>query len=321
MGPLLARNAEDRADRVGERALVDRLVAALGAACPPPPRGPGSDCAALETRGERSFRVVTVDGVVFGRHFDLSTPAEAAGRKLVHRNLSDLAAAGARPSDAVLAIVAGGDVAASWLEAFAGGAGKAASEAGLDIVGGDVARGPEGHLAAHLTATGFSHRVLARQGAAPGDVLLVTGRLGGSRLGRHLSFSARLAEGEWLCGQPSVKACTDLSDGLATDLPGLLGRALGATIDLAAVPVSDDARRLARNDGVPAEEHAWTDGEDHELLLAVDPAYADWVEAEFRRAFPATPLSRIGAVEAQPGLRDVRGGRIPAGGFSHFGPG
>lgn len=320
MGPILARNPDDRADRVGERALVGRLVAALGAACPPAPRGPGSDCAALETRGERLYRIVTVDGVVFGRHFDLSSPAEAVGRKLVHRNLSDLAAAGARPSDALLALVAGGDVATPWLEAFARGVGRAAAEAGLEIVGGDVARGPEGHLAAHLSVTGFAHRVLARQGARAGDSLLVTGRLGGSRLGHHLAFSARLAEGEWLCGQAAVTACTDISDGLATDLPGLLGPALGATVDLAAVPVSEDARRLARADGVPAEEHAWVDGEDHELLFAVEADAADWLEAEFRRAFPATPLTRLGSVEAGPGVRDARGGRVPTGGFGHFGP-
>ncbi len=319
MGPV-ARRPEDRLDRLGERELVRRIVAALGAACPPAPRGPGSDCAALETAGERRYRIATVDGVLLGRHFDLSTPAEAAGRKLVHRNLSDLAAAGARPSDGLLTLVAGGDLSAEWLEAFARGAGAAAADAGLEIVGGDVARGPDGHLAAHLAVTGFAHRVLARQGARAGDALLVTGALGGSRLGRHLAFAARLAEGEWLCGQAAVTACTDLSDGLAADLPGLLGT-LGATIDLAALPVSDAARRLAASDGVPAEEHAWRDGEDHELLFAVEPGMADWVESAFRAAFPATPLTRLGVVERDGGVRDKQGRAPTGGGFSHFGPG
>lgn len=317
MGPV-ARRPEDRLDRLGERELVARLVAALGTACPPAPRGPGSDCAAMEAASERRYRIATVDGVLLGRHFDLSAPAEAAGRKLVHRNLSDLAAAGARPSDGLLTLVAGGDLSADWLEAFARGAGAAAAAAGLEIVGGDVARGPDGHLAAHLAVTGFAHRILARQGARPGDVLFVTGLLGGSRLGRHLTFSARLAEGEWLCGQPAVTACTDISDGLATDLPGLLGR-LGATVDLAAVPVSPDARRLSASDGVPAEEHAWVDGEDHELLFAAEAGMADWIESAFRETFPGTPLSRLGRVDREAGLRDPRGGAIPGGGFSHFG--
>ncbi len=317
MGPL-ARQPGDRADGIGERALVSRLVDALGAACPPAPRGPGSDCAALETAGERRYRVVTADGVLLGRHFDPMAPAEAVGHKLVHRNLSDLAAAGAAPSDALLTLVAGGDVSLAWLEALARGVGEAARRAGLEVVGGDVARGPDGHVAAHLSATGFAHRVLARQGARPGDILFVTGELGGSRLGRHLSFEARLAEGEWLCGQPAVNACTDLSDGLATDLPGLLGPALGARVDLAATPVAEAAARLARSDGIPALEHAWCDGEDHELLFATEPAQADWIEARFRRTFPSTRLARLGEVTADPGVADVGGEPVPKGGFSHF---
>lgn len=318
MGPL-ARQPADRVDGVGERALVARLVDALGAACPPAPRGPGSDCAALETAGERRYRIVTADGVLLGRHFDPMAPAEAVGHKLVHRNLSDLAAAGARPSDALLTLVAGGDVSLAWLEALARGIGAAASRAGLEVVGGDVARGPDGHLAAHLAATGFAHRVLARQGAQPGDILFVTGALGGSRLGRHLAFEARLAEGEWLCGQAAAHACTDLSDGLAADLPGLLGPALGARVDLGATPIAEAASRLGKSDGIPALEHAWCDGEDHELLFAVEPSQADWVEAQFRRTFPSTPLARLGEVTGDPVIADRGGKAIPKGGFSHFG--
>lgn len=319
MGPV-ARQPEGRADRVGERELVARLVAALGAACPPAPRGPGSDCAALETAGERRYRIATADGVVLGRHFDVTAAAEAVGHKLVHRNLSDLAAAGARPSDALLTLVAGGDISLAWLEAFARGVGVAAQRAGLEVVGGDVARGPDGHLAAHLAATGFAHRVLARQGAGPGDALFVTGELGGSRLGRHLTFEARLAEGEWICGQAAASACTDISDGLATDLPGLLGPRLGARVDLEATPVSAAATLLGKSDGVPALEHAWKDGEDHELLFAVEGAQADWVEAQFRKAFPATRLTRLGEVRPEPGVFDRAGKAVPLGGFSHFGP-
>lgn len=318
MGPV-ARQPEDRADRVGERELVARLVTALGPACPPAPRGPGSDCAAREAGQERGYRIATVDGVLLGRHFDVTSPAAAVGHKLVHRNLSDLAAAGARPSDALLTVVAGGDISLGWLEAFARGLGEAALRAGLEVTGGDVARGPDGHLAAHLAATGFAHRVLARQGARPGDVLLVTGELGGSRLGRHLAFEARLAEGEWLCGQAAVTACTDVSDGLATDLRGLLGPALGARVDLAATPVAEAAARLGKSDGIPALEHAWCDGEDHELLFAVDPAQADWVEARFREAFPSTRLTRLGEVTGDPGIIDRAGSAVPRGGFSHFG--
>jgi len=318
--PAVAREPIDRADTLGERALIARIVGALGAACPRPPRGPGGDCAHLATDGGRLFRVATVDGVLLGRHFDASTPPEAAGRKLVHRNLSDLAAAGARPSDALLTLVLGGDTSLAWLEAFAAGIGRAAHAAGLEVVGGDVARGPDGHIAAHLATTGFAHRVLTRGTARPGDVLLVTGALGGSRLGHHLTFTARLAEGEWLCGQGAVTACTDLSDGLARDLPGLLAAGQGARIDLASTPIADAARKLSASDGIPAVEHAWCDGEDHELLFAVEPDRVDWIERAFRETFPATALTRLGEVTDQPGVSDTRAGTVPRGGHSHFGP-
>lgn len=320
MSGVFARQTNDRIDQQSERDLIAQLLNAMGVACPAAPRGPGSDCAALSTDGERSYRIASVDGVVFGRHFDLSTTPEAVGHKLVHRNLSDLAAAGAKPSDALLSLVLGGDVASPWLTAFARSVGKAAYEAGLEVVGGDVARGPEGHLAAHLAITGFAHRILARQGSQPGDILFVTGQLGGSRLGHHLSFRARLAEGEWLCGQADVHACTDLSDGLATDLPGLLGTTLGATINQASLPLAESARKLSKSDGIPAEEHAWVDGEDYELLFSVAANTADWLETNFRATFPHTHLTRIGVITAELGLREVTGATLPRQGFQHFGP-
>jgi len=319
--PPLAREASDRADQLGERELIARIVAALGRACPPAPRGPGGDCAHLPTAGERLFRVATVDGVVLGRHFDATAAPAAVGHKLAHRNLSDLAAAGARPSDALLTVVIGGDTSVAWLTAFAEGLGQAAHAAGLEVVGGDIARGPDGHVAAHLATTGFAHRVLTRGTARAGDALLVTGALGGSRLGHHLAFRARLAEGEWLCGQASVTACTDLSDGLAKDLPGVLGAGQGAQVDLAATPVAEAARRLAASDGVPALEHAWCDGEDHELLFTVEAGSADWIERCFREAFPGTALTRLGVVNDAGDVRDSRGAPVPRGGHSHFGPG
>ena len=315
----IARETTDSANHLGERELIDRIITALSVACPIAPRGPGGDCAHLTTNTDRHYRVVTVDGVILGRHFDLSTAPEAAGRKLIHRNLSDLAAAGAHPSDALLSFVIGGDVSVQWLEAFAHGAGKAAHAAGLEIVGGDIARGPDGHIAAHLSTTGFAHRILTRGQANVGDILFVTGKLGGSRLGHHLHFTARTVEGEWLCGQPAVTACTDLSDGLAKDLPGLLAKSQGAAIDLSNTPISEAAEKLSKSDGIPAFEHAWCDGEDYELLFAVEASRADWLESHFAKTFPQTPVQRLGIITADTGLSDTRGAKLPQGGHSHFG--
>lgn len=319
MGALTTQ-ADRSVARLSEEEVIRRVVQALADACPPFPEGPGGDCAILPVAGGRAHRASTIDSVLLGRHFDLACPGARAGAKLVNRNLSDLAAAGAAPSDGLLSLLLGADVDATWLEDFAHGAGRAAAKAGLRIVGGDVCRAPAGTFAATLALQGFSHRVLTRRMARPGDILFVTGQLGGSIYGRHLDFTPRLLEGEWLCGHGEVTACTDLSDGLAKDLPGLLGPKVDARVDLGALPVSDAARALAKADGRPATEHALEDGEDYELLFAVEGARADWLETEFRKAFPATDLTRLGLVESGEGrLVSLADGRpVAARGFGHF---
>jgi len=285
--------------KLTEEEIIRRVVQSLAEAAPAFPEGPGGDCAHLPTTGGRSIRASTIDSVILGRHFDAACDGIRAGAKLVNRNLSDLAAAGAVPSDALLSLVIGPDVDATWLTDFAHGAGRAAAKAGLRIVGGDICRGAHGSFLGTLAVQGFAHRILTRKTAAPGDALFVTGQLGG--------------HGE-------VTACTDLSDGLAKDLPGLLGPKLDARIDVASLPVSDAAKSLAKSDGKPVLEHALQDGEDYELLFAVSADRADLLEASFRKAFPLTPLTRLGTVEAGTGLaRDLADGEpIKVRGFGHF---
>lgn len=318
---VFTKQSELSVGRLTETDLIARIVDTLADACPPFPAGPGGDCAVLPSGHERAFRVSTIDSVVFGRHFDVSCPGAKAGAKLIQRNLSDLAAAGATPGDALLSILMGPDVDARWLEDFAHGAGRAAAQAGLQLVGGDVCRTQPGTFSATLAVQGFADRALTRRTAQAGDVLFVTGELGGSIYGHHLSFKARLAEGNWLCAQPDVTACTDLSDGLAKDLPGLLGPKLDALVDLGKIPVSEAATKLARNDGKPTLEHALQDGEDYELLFAVRADRADLVEALFTKAFPGTKLTAIGTVAKGAGKFCDAADQQPikAQGFSHFG--
>jgi len=321
MGALTTQ-ADRSVAKLTEEEIIRRVVQALGVAAPPFPEGPGGDCAILDTtRGGRRYRTSTVDSVLLGRHFDAACAGHRAGAKLVNRNLSDLAAAGATPADGLLSLLLGPDVDVSWLEDFAHGAGQAAAKAGLNLVGGDICRAPAGMFAGTLALQGFAHRVLTRRTASVGDALFVTGQLGGSLYGHHLDFTPRLAEGEWLCGQGEVTACTDLSDGLAKDLPGLLGPKLDARVDLTSLPLSNAAQALAKADGKPAHEHALTDGEDYELLFTVATDRADFLERAFRQAFPHTPLTRLGATEAGSGrLLDLATGEpVKAKGFGHFG--
>ncbi len=303
-----------------EEEIIRRVTANLGQACPPFPAGPGGDCAIFEETVARKFRVSTVDSVILGRHFDSSTAGALAGAKLVKRNLSDLAAAGAIPSDALLSLLLGPDVECDWLEDFARGVGDTALKFGIKCVGGDICRVEAGTFAATLSVQGFAHRILTRKTANVGDVIFVTGKLGGSIKGHHLNFEPRLTEGEWLNAQSTVTACTDLSDGMAKDLSGLTNTTQDAVIDLASLPISDAAHQSSKADGKPAVEHALQDGEDYELLFTVQAQQADLLEANFKKQFPQTPLKSIGIISPGTGLIKSRtdGAVITSRGFGHF---
>lgn len=303
-----------------EEEIIRRVTTQLGQACPPFPAGPGGDCAIFEETVPRKFRVSTVDSVILGRHFDSSTAGMLAGAKLVNRNLSDLAAAGAIPSDGLLSLLIGPDVDIEWLEDFAHGVSKAALQHGLQCVGGDICRVQAGTFAATLAVQGFAHRIQTRKTANNRDKIFVTGKLGGSIYGHHLNFQPRLAEGEWLNAQSVVTACTDLSDGIAKDLAGLINTTQDALIDLASLPISDAAQQLANADGVPAIEHALRDGEDYELLFTVQAQQADLLESNFKKKFPGTGLTCLGEVSSGDGQikSQADGSVIKQKGFGHF---
>lgn len=276
----------DSVASLGERRLIGEIRRWLGSASPPAPFGIGDDCAVLP--GMRGRLLLTVDPVVHGRHFDDSVPARSVGAKLLKRNLSDLAAMGGRPAAAVVAIALDPRVRLSWLEGFYRGLAASARRFRVPLVGGDVAQA-DGTLVASLTLLGrpAGSRVLTRTGARMGDLIYVTGALGGSRRsGRHHSFPPRLAEGAWLARQRQVRAMMDLSDGLAKDLPCLTPPGAEPSVFAATLP---------KNRGASLEA-ALGEGEDFELLFALarrsDSAA---FEQAWRRAFPRTRLSRIGA--------------------------
>jgi len=142
--------------KLTEEEIIRRVVQSLADAAPAFPEGPGGDCAHLPTTGGRSIRASTIDSVILGRHFDAACDGIRAGAKLVNRNLSDLAAAGATPSDALLSLVIGPDVDATWLTDFAHGAGRAAAKAGCgDAPDSRASKSSEPQLLAAATAVGM----------------------------------------------------------------------------------------------------------------------------------------------------------------------
>lgn len=269
----------------GEEKLIRAIQGWLGAASPQAPFGIGDDCAVLPP--SRGRQLITVDPVIYGRHFDDSVPPAAVGAKLLKRNLSDLAAMGGRPSAAVLALTLDPAVRLQWLRQFYRGLAACALAFRVPIVGGDIAQA-DGVLAASLTLLGDATgpRTITRTGARLGDRIYVTGRLGGSlRTGHHYRFQPRLREGAWLARRREVKAMMDVSDGLAKDLHALTPA--GAVPELFAAS-------LPRRRGVTVRE-ALSDGEDYELVFAVRAtAAAVTLEREWRRTFPRVPLNCIG---------------------------
>ena len=284
MSPF-TKNFRDSVAALGEEKLIACIRRWLGSASPRAPFGIGDDCAVLPAA--RGRQLITVDPVVYGRHFDSTVPPRAAGAKLLKRNLSDLAAMGGRPTAAVLALTLDAWTSLHWIEQFYRGLAACARQYRVSIVGGDVAQA-DGILSASLTLLGRAAgtRVVTRTGARKDDWIYVTGRLGGSRSsGHHFTFIPRLAEGAWLARHAAVRAMMDVSDGLAKDLPALTPRGARPALDSAAIPHRAGATLAA----------ALGEGEDYELAFVLARA-ANRVAFErgWRKAFPRTRLTRIG---------------------------
>lgn len=289
-------------------------------------QGPGvlvgiGDDAAVLAAGDEPW-VVACDPVVEGVHFDPGTAPRWIAHKAVHRNLSDLAAMGARPRYLVASLLLPAGTAVRTRNALSAGLERAAREAGCAVVGGDVAV-TGGPLSVTITALGsLPGRALTRDAARVGDTIHVTGPLGGSRAGRHLRFRARIDAGLWLAQQAGVGAVMDVSDGLAIDLRTLCvaSRVAGAVLDAARIPLHRDARRAAAGgSGRTALEHALGDGEDHELLFTVRRGVVlAWGEAVLG-AGAEVPIGEIGD-RAGLRLRDPSGVESSLGaplGFQH----
>jgi thiamine-monophosphate kinase len=230
--------------------------------------GIGDDLAALNwPAGE--LALVGVDQVIDGVHFDSTVHSlNQIGRKAMNRNLSDCAAMGCLPAAAVAAVALPRDFSMDRAKELCEGLRQAGEAFECPIVGGDTATW-DGKLVLSVTILGRSAGVkpVSRNGARAGDGIFVTGVLGGSILGRHLTFEPRVKLGREIA--PVATAMIDISDGLSRDLGHVChGSGVGAIIESGLVPIHADAVELSRRDGVSALDHALNDGESYELIFS-----------------------------------------------------
>ena len=250
--------------------------------------GAGDDCAVIGSPRAARWSLLKADAVVEGVHFLRADDPRRVGWKALCRAISDIAAMGGEPRHALITIAVSRDDDVSRVRGLYAGLRRAARKFGVSIVGGETSRSP-GPMFVNVALTGTVERTrcVLRSGARPGDALFVTGKLGGSRSGKHLDFIPRLAEARWLVKNFRVRAMMDLSDALAADLPRLaLASGCGFALDESRIPITRGCT-LAQ---------ALGDGEDFELLLALAPEEAAALEPKWCRAFPKLPLTQIGHI-------------------------
>lgn len=314
----------------GEFELIERFFTGRGAARGDVRLGVGDDAAILAPRAGAEL-VLALDTIVAGVHFPTDTDGRFVGHRALAVNLSDLAAMGAEPAWALLALtLPAADEA--WLGGFASGFDELARRFGLALVGGDTTRGP---LAASVTIAGWvpAGAAIRRSGARPGDDVWISGTPGDAGAGLAILQGRLAAQGavreellrRFLLPEPRVglgqalrgiaTACIDVSDALAGDLAKLCrASGVGAEIDTAPLPRS--AALVAAAGEAAALRFALSAGDDYELLFTAPAAARSRIET----LDAATSVRRIGAIVATPGLRLHGAGweRETVHGFDHF---
>lgn len=309
--------------------LIERYFRGCGARRADVRVGVGDDAAILECPAGAEL-VAAVDSLVDGVHFPHGSPPASIGHRALAVNLSDLAAMGARPAWALLALTLP-QAEESWLSEFAAGMAALARAHEVAIVGGDTTRGP---LCVTVEVLGHVPRscALLRSGGRAGDALFVSGTPGDAAAGlaieqgkltalgetaaylreRFLYPAPRLALGEGL--RRYASACIDVSDGLLGDAAKLAGASgCGVEIEYERLPLSAALEGTLGTER--ARELALAGGDDYELLFSVRPAQVGRLLAELPPE--RWGYARIGALRENPGADVLRDGAVMS--FSHSG--
>ena len=305
-----------RLSQIGELGLIQRTKKILGDD-PRVLRGIGDDAAVLPFT-KKEHLLFTIDAIREGTHFALkkvplypqkATPFQI-GWKALGVNLSDIAAMGGIPLYAVVSLGARKGDPVSFYDQITLGIKTLAKLFDVAIVGGDTDRSEKLEITVSMIGTVEKERCILRSTARAGDVILVTGTLGGSRRGKHLSFMPRVKEARVLTQHFRLTSMIDLSDGLAGDLAQICREShVGAIVEKEHIPILKGTTLHS----------ALNDGEDFELLFTLSPRDAGILLQ--RKNLLGLQVSKIGKIVAKKnGIHLHIGNKIMPleGGFRHF---
>ncbi len=269
--------------------------------------GIGDDAAVIAPSPHQ--QIACTDQIIDGVDFDSAVHALSdIGYKAMAINLSDVAAMGGSPSSALVTLTLPRTNATRIAGEVYEGILEAAASFNVAIAGGDLST-YDGPLAINIALLGNVPQQGAwlRSGAHEGDAILVSGPVGGSLKGRHLRPQPRLDLVKRLRETVTVNAAIDISDGLSLDLDRLCAASgVGAELDVESIPIHPDAVELAKTSGRTPFQHAWSDGEDFELILAMSQADAD----RFTSEWDGFALIQIGKFVGRTGLWKKTQGKL-----------
>ncbi|MBU4149828.1 MAG: thiamine-phosphate kinase [Candidatus Omnitrophica bacterium] len=268
---------------LGEFNLIKRLSRRIKlSACVV--KGIGDDAAVLRYKKDRHL-LFTTDMLIEGRHFLKSSGGYLIGKKSMSVNVSDIAAMGGIPLAAVISLGVPPSLSLDFVDGLYRGIREIAGKFKIDLVGGDTVRSKKIVINIALTGEVEKASLVLRNGARPGDVIFVTGAIGGSLNKRHLNFTPRVKEAGFLVKSYKIHSMIDVSDGLIADLGHILESSrVGAIIHEKDIPISRDAKNF---------KTAIVDGEDFELIFTVSNRTAD----RLIKKWPfRTRLSKIGHI-------------------------
>ncbi len=276
-------------------------------------RGIGDDAAVIEwPRGK--YLLFASDMITEGVHFKKSDPPYAIGAKALGVNISDIAAMGGTPKYATVSIGLPGSLDAAFAGAVYAGINSMSKRFKVSIVGGDTISSGKVTIDIAIIGEVGRRELTLRSGARPGDIVAVTGSLGGSIKGRHLNFTPRVREALFLTRNFKINAMIDISDGLSGDLAKICAASRrGARVYESLIPFSKNCGSL---------KNALNDGEDFELLFTAPAESYKALSGRFRKKF-RIPVTAIGEVrQKRDGIKMVaRSGKditLKQGGFTHW---